>query len=196
MMCIKATGSILIAAILIASACDQKPTAEGVRDKAAETGLPSDLAIRGCENVIPELRKSSPPGWRGQAIVVGNFGFYGMAGDFYGHRPHEGADIQVKLPIVIEGHSDFVLWLPQDERNRASFILPDVPRRGSGNSYRVEDGHRAIRFEPCSDREWNAWTTGLALADRGETTLLVKEAAASQVTPVILGPWDVQTTYR
>jgi hypothetical protein len=184
---------ILVAVfVLTASACDESANLEGARDREpGETGPPSDAALWGCKRSIPELPKHLDPRWREEAIVVGDFGFYGMAGDFAGHRPHGRSDIQVKLPITIEGNTGVVVWLPRDEYERGSLIMSDVPRRGPGNSYRVEDGHRAVRFEACSHREWTGWTAGLALADRREIALMVKEDTAARATPVVLGPWEV-----
>lgn len=187
--------TLVAAAVLIASACDQNASVEGDRDRVpAEIGQPSNVAIWGCDQAITGLDKYPPPRWREEAIIVDDFGLYGMAGDFYGHRPHRHSDIQVKLPITIEGHSGVVAWLPSDEQDRGGLILADVPRRGPGNSYRVEDGHPGVRFEPCRDREWTSWTAGLALADRGEVTLMVKEDTAARATPVTLGPWEVGFT--
>ena len=182
--------------ILMAPACDESTNVVGDRDRApGEIGQPNDVAIWGCGRAITGLDKHPDPQWREEAVVVGDLGFFGMADDFFGHRAHRRSDIQVKLPIILEGRSSVVLSLPRDEQARAGLILADVPRRGPGNSYRVEDGHHGVRFEPCPDREWTAWTAGLALADRGEVTLMVKEGAASRATPVTLGPWDVQITY-
>lgn len=186
--------TLVAACILVGGACDESPTLDGGRDHGrADVGPPSDVVIWGCDKVIPDLREHSPPGWREEAIVVGDFGFYGMAGDFHGFRPHERSDIQVKVPIAIEGHSPVVLWLPSDDRDRAGLIMADAKRRGPANSYRLEDGHRGVRFEPCADREWNAWTAGLALADRRKITVMVQEDAAARATPVTLGPWEVDT---
>jgi hypothetical protein len=95
---------------------------------------------------------------------------------------------------IIEGHSGVVLWVPLDERDDAALILADVPRRGPGKSHRVEDGHPGVRFDPCKDRQWTAWTAGLALADHRKITLMVKADTASQATPVMLGPWEVDLT--
>lgn len=77
---------------------------------------------------------------------------------------------------------------------RAGLILADVPRRGPADTYRLEDGHSAIRFEPCLDRKWTAWTAVLALPDRQEITLMVKEDSAAHATRVTLGPWEVDAT--
>ena len=186
---------VIVAIALLASACDQNANVEDPRDRVpAEFNPPSDVAVWGCDRAITGLGKHPPSRWREEAIVVGDFGFFGMAGDFFGHRPHRRSDIQVKLPITIAGHSAVVLWLAPDEQDRGGLILTDVPRRGPGNSYRVEDGHSGVRFEPCSDREWSTWTAGLALADRAEITLLVKEDTAAWATPVVLGPWEVDRT--
>lgn len=73
-----------------------------------------------------------------------------------------------------------MLWIPPDERDRAGLVMADVTRRGPANSHRLEDGHPGVRFEPCADREWNAWTAGLALADRRKITLMVQEDAAAR----------------
>jgi hypothetical protein len=184
--------ALVVAFLLGAVACDRSRPADADRDPVgAETGPPSDVVVWGCDKVIPELREDAPPGWRDEAIVVGDFGLYGMADDFHGHRLHARADIEVKLPIAIEGDSPVVLWIPPGERDRARLMLSDVARRGPGNSFRLEDGHRGIRFEPCAGREWNAWTAGLALADRGEITVMVEEEGAARATPVTLGPWEV-----
>jgi hypothetical protein len=189
----RAAWFILIALLVsTASACDEDATLEAAGDRApAELGGSSRAAVWGCDRSIPELPRHLDPRWRDEAVVVGDFGFYGMADDFTGHRPHKRADIQVKLPITLEGHSGVVLRLPRDERERGGLILADVPRRGPGNSYRVEDGYQAVRFEPCADRDWTAWTAGLALAARGKITRMVKEDGAARAAPVTLGPWDV-----
>jgi hypothetical protein len=131
------------------------------------------------------------PSWREESTVVGNFGFNMTASDFVAFRPHERADLQFKLPVIIEGRSEAVVWVPRHERERVALILADVPRLGPGNSYRIEDGHQAVRFQPCVDKEWSAWTAGLALAVRREIVLYVKEDGGSQPTRVILGPWTV-----
>ena len=195
-MRIRAIRIALAAAfVLTGVACDENRGLEDGHDRVrAEVDPPSDVAVWGCDKVIPELREQSPPGWREESIVVGDFGFYGMAGDFHGFRPHERSDIQVKVPIAIEGRSPVVLWVPPDERDRAGLIMADIPRRGPANSYRLQDGHRGVRFEPCAGREWNAWTAALALADRREITLMVKEDGAARATPVTLGPWEVDAS--
>ena len=192
------TRAILIATVvLVTSACEENSNVEGDRDQApAEVGEPADAVTWGCERAITGLKMSLDPRWREEAIVVGDFGFFGMLDDFSGHRRQRRADIEVKLPITIEGHSEAVLWVPRDEQHRAGLILADVPRRGPGNSYRIEDGHPGIRFVPCPDKEWTAWTAGLALADRGEITVMVKEDSASRATPVKLGPWEVFIIHR
>jgi hypothetical protein len=82
------------------------------------------------------------------------------------------------------------VWIPLADRDRIGLILADVPRRGAGNSYRVEDGHLGVRFEPCADQKWTAWTAGLALADRREIVLMVRVEGAQQPERVPLGPWE------
>ena len=187
---------LLGATVSSALACDERAPLDRVRDRAPAAELPaSDVATWGCDQSITGLPKRWPggdPRWREEAIVVGDFGFFGMADDFYGHRRHRRSDIQVKLPITIEGHTDALVWIPPDERHRAALILADVPRRGPGDSHRLEDGHSGIRFEPCLDREWTAWTAGLALADRRAISVRVKEETAARATTVTLGPWEVE----
>jgi hypothetical protein len=121
---------------------------------------------------------------------VGDFGFNVTEEDFSAFRPHERADLQFKLPVTIEGHSGATVWIPEHARARVALILADVPRRGPGNSYRIEDGHPAVRFEPCPDKSWSSWTAGLALADRREIVLNV-EVDGARPTSVTLGPWTV-----
>jgi hypothetical protein len=96
----------------------------------------------------------------------------------------------LKLPVIIEGHSEATAWIPLGDRDRVALTLADVPRRGPGNSYRVEDGHLGVRFEPCTDQEWTIWTAGLALADRREIVLMVKVEGAQQPERVLMGPWE------
>jgi hypothetical protein len=121
---------------------------------------------------------------------VGNFGFDVTNFRNSAWRPHKGADLQFKLPVTIEGHSGATVWIPRRQRGRVALILSDVPRRGPGNSYRVEDGHQRVRFEPCADKNWSAWVAGLALADRRESVLKVKVDGAPRPTRVTLGPWS------
>lgn len=127
---------------------------------------------------------------------MGNLGINLAAGDFSGLRRHKRADIEVKLPITIEGHSGATVWVPPHERDRVALIVANVPRHGPGNSYRIEDGHQRVRFEPCVDRKWIAWTAGLALADRKEIVLIVDVDGARAPTRVRLGPWASITIDR
>jgi hypothetical protein len=186
-----ASRKILVAAVvLIAPACDA-PTDAGSdqnRPARAESDKPSNVVIWGCDRAIPELDEHLDARWREEATVVGDFGFGLTAGDFSGFRRHKRADIEVKLPVIIEGHAGATVWIPRWERSRVALIMADVPRRGPGNSYRIEDGHRGVRFEPCADKEWSAWTAGLALADRRVTVLLVEVDGAQRPARVRLGP--------
>ena len=127
---------------------------------------------------------------------MGDFGFNLTASDFSGFRRHKRADIEVKLPVTIEGHSGATVWIPRHERDRVALLLANVPRRGPGNSYRIEDGHQRIRFEPCADKRWSAWTAGLALADTRKIVLKVKVDGAPRPTRVTLGPWASYTRDR
>ena len=188
---------LLVAVVLIAPACDQSDgRSDQNRPARAEREGPSNLVIWGCDHAIPKLDEHLDPRWREEATVVGDFGFNLTAGDFSGFRRHKRADIEVKLPVTIEGHSGATVWVPRHEQDRVALILANVPRRGPANSYRVEDGHQGIRFEPCANKEWSAWTAGLALADRKEIVLKVKVDGARHPVRVTLGPWKSYTTER
>lgn len=188
-----ARALLLAAVVLIAAACDPPRSEEGDQDgtRAESHELPNAVTW-GCEHAIPSKVDTLDPRWRQESTVVGDFGFFGLtAGDFSGFRPHKRADIQVKLPVTIEGHSGATVWIPRRERDRVGLILSDVSRRGPGNSYRIEDGHQEVRFEPCSDKNWSAWIAGLALADRKEIVLSVNVDGAQQATHVTLGPFTL-----
>jgi hypothetical protein len=184
---------LLVAIVLIASACDASTGTNANRLARAENNESSNVVTWGCGQAIPELDEHFNPRWREEATVVGDLGFGLTAGDFSGFRRHERADIEVKLPVTIEGHSAVTVRVPDGERNRVALILADVPRRGPGNSYRIEDGYGAVRFEPCAEAEWSAWTAGLALADRREIVLMVEVDGARRPARVPLGPWQVFT---
>jgi hypothetical protein len=187
-----AQALLFAAVVLIAPACDDFI---GRRDQdrpaRAESEGPSNVVIWGCDHAIPELDDTLDPRWREEATVVGDFGFDLTAGDFSGFRRNKRADIEVKLPVTIEGHSGVTVWVPRRERDRVALLLADVPRRGPGNSYRIEDGHLGIRFEPCADKRWSAWTAGLALADTRRIVLEVMADGEPRRTRVTLGPWVV-----
>lgn len=189
---------LLAAIVLIAPACDESTGKRSDQNRPAhdQRDEPSNVVIWGCAQAIPELNEHLDPRWRQEATVVGDFGFGLTAGNFSGFRRHQRADIEVKLPVIIEGHSGATVWIPRGERDRVGLILADVPRRGPGNSYRVEDGHPAVRFEPCADKEWSAWTAGLALADRREIVLMMKLDDAGPSVRVPLGPWASFTRDR
>jgi hypothetical protein len=180
-----------LTSVLLASACE--PAGDTGRGDAAPAGSkPSDVTIWGCEHAIRGVGGPNSA-WRADSTVVGDFGF---PDDFSGMRRHEDADVEVKLPVVIEGHTAVTVLVPPHERERVALILSDVPRLGPRNSYRIEDGYHAVRFEPCINKGWTWWTAGLALADRGETLLDVKPDRARRPTGVTLGPWDVYTLDR
>jgi hypothetical protein len=188
-------GTVLFLAIIMASACDVAPgEGNGHAPRGQDDAdVPSTVVVWGCEQRILSKVETLDPRWRQESSLVGDFGFNVTEGDFQAFRPHERADLQFKLPVTIEGHSGATVWIPHHERDRVALILADVPRRGPGNSYRIEDGHQAVRFEPCVDKSWSAWTAGLALADRREIVLNVKVDGARRPTPVTLGPWTAAT---
>jgi hypothetical protein len=194
MMRTKAAGELLLAAaVLIAAACDP-PRGEGgdhSRRARDRSDVPANVVIWGCERAIPSNVETLDPRWREESIVVGDLGFNLTADDFSGFRRHKRATIEVKLPITIEGHSGATVWVPRHERDRVALALANVPRRGPGNSYRIEDAHHGIHFEPCTDKKWSAWTAGLILADRKEIVLEVRVDGAPRPTRVTLGPWEV-----
>ena len=180
-----------LTSVLLASACELARDAD--RGGAGRPGSePSDITVWGCEHAIRGVGPLNPA-WRAEATVVGDFGF---PDDFSGMRRHEDADVEVKLPVVIEGDTAVTVRVPPHERERVALILSDVPRLGPGNSYRIEDGYHAVRFEPCINKGWTWWTAGLALADRRETLLDVMSGREQRPTRVTLGPWEVYTLDR
>lgn len=185
---------LLAAAVLTTPACDVSGEGEGdqARRGQDDSAVPAKVVTWGCEMRIPSGVETLDPQWREESTLVGNLGF-GLKGmrDFSAFRPHKRADLQVKLPVTIEGHTGATVWIPSHERKRVALILADVPRRGPGNSYRIEDGHQAVRFEPCLDKAWSAWTAGLALADRRAIVLNVMVDGAASPAQVTLGPWSV-----
>jgi hypothetical protein len=189
---------LLATVVLVAPACDESTGRRSDQNRSARavSDEPLNVVVWGCDQAIPELEEHLDPRWREEAPVVGDFGFNLTTGDFSGFRRHKRADIEVKLPITIEGHSGATVWVPRHEQDRVALILANVPRRGQGNSYRIEDGHQGIRFEPCANKEWSAWTAGLALADRKEIVLKVKVDGARHPARVTLGPWASYTRER
>ena len=196
MILTRGAAVLLGAVVLIAPACDESTSRRRDQNRSAraENNEPLNVVIWGCDEAIPELGKHFDPRWNEDATVVGDFAFGLTAGDFSGFRRHKRADIEVKLPVTIEGHSGVTVWVPDWERNRVALILADVHRLGPGNSYRLEDGYRGVRFEPCAEKEWSAWTAGLALADRREIALMVKADGQRRPTRVPLGPWESFTS--
>jgi hypothetical protein len=179
----------LFVVVLITSGCDVFWGEGSGRSGRPGSDAPSSIAIWGCERTIDSNGELAPD-WRQESTFVGDLGFDLSPGDFSGFRRHERADIEVKLPVTIEGHAGATVWVPRHERDRVGLILADVPRRGPGNSYRIKDGHQAVRFEPCVNQEWSAWTAGLALADRRLIVLMVRVDGAPRPTRVSLGPWE------
>jgi hypothetical protein len=189
----RAGRMLLLAGVLFTPACDPSDDrgAGDVPRPQTVGEIPSEVVVWGCDRRVLSNRPELNPRWREESTLVGDFGFNVTADDFVAWRPHRHADLQFKLPVTIEGHSPTTVWIPPQEWDRVSLILSDVPRRGPGNSYRVEDGHRAIRFQPCSDTEWTGWVAGLALTDPREIVLMVEVAGSPQPTRVTLGPWAI-----
>lgn len=189
---------VLVVVLSVAPACDGPPSTDGPTDRDGRAGVEnegrSSEVVWGCDESVPELDDEVEAGWRKKSTVVGDFGFYGTAGDLSGFRPHRRAALQVKLPVMIEGHSGATVSIPRSERNRVALILADVPRRGPGNSYRIRDGYGSVRFEPCESKEWTAWTAGLALAEGRATVFVVEVDDAPRPERVSLGPWEVFLT--
>jgi hypothetical protein len=190
-MTIRAGGArtLLATVLVMAPACDAG--GDGLdRDRRpqAEGDAPSSAVDWGCEHVIPSRVDELDPRWRERATVEVDQTWVGLDA-VSAWRPHKEADIAVKLPVTIEGHAGVTVRVPPHERQRVALILSDVPRRGPGNSYRVEDGHQAVRFTPCADRKWSAWVSGLALADPQEIVLNLRVDGAPKPTLVTLGPW-------
>jgi hypothetical protein len=188
---------LLAAMVLITSACDAShaPVSGHRPAVRARSDEPSNVVVWGCGHAMPSQGGRLDPRWRETSTVVGNFGFYGIVNFMdYAWRPRKDADLQFKLPVIIEGHAEATVWVPAHLRDRVAIILSDVPRRGPGNTYRVDDGHQRVRFEPCADQPWSAWVAGLALADRRESALEVRVENAPRPTEVTLGPWTCRPT--
>jgi hypothetical protein len=183
---------VFTAAVLSLAACDSSmgDNDERHRGVRTESDQPPKTVMWGCQHTIAGKVTELDPQWREDSIVVGDFGFNVNNFKHHAWQPHEKADLQFKLPVIIEGHSSATVWIPDGERERVALILSNVPRRGPKNSYRVEDGHQAVSFNPCADKEWSAWVAGLALADRRESVLKVKADDAPRSTRIILGPWS------
>jgi hypothetical protein len=189
--------ALLLIVLVTAPACQasEETSGAGRRPATASADELLNAVTWGCEQAIPSTVRTLDPSWREEAIVVGDLGFDVTSGSS-GYRRHEDAAIEVKLPILIEGHVAVTVSVPDDERGRVALILSNVPRRGPGNSYRIEDGHQAVRFEPCADRSWSAWTAGLALADPRSVVVNVDAADATESASVKLGPWEVSHRMR
>jgi hypothetical protein len=88
----------------MASSC-QTPGGQGgdPGDSARAGREPSAVAVWGCEHAIRTTTDRLDPAWREEATVEGDLGFLVTEDDFSGLRRHENADIEVKLPVVIEG---------------------------------------------------------------------------------------------
>jgi hypothetical protein len=187
---------VFTAVVLSPPACNPSLAERRDHNRSARTegDEPPSTVIWGCEYAIPSQVNKLDPRWREGSIVVGDLGFDVDNFTHSAWRPDEEADLQFKLSVVIEGHSGATVRVPDRERDRVALILSDVPRRGPRNTYRVEDGHQGVRFEPCADQEWSAWVAGLALADRRESTLNVRVDGARRPTRVILGPWTCRPT--
>ena len=183
---------VLAAALMSGPACEPSDGTRHGPDRPGQLGshAPSDVRLWGCDRSIRRLPDRPDRAFLASATLVGDLGFGATADDLSVWRPHEDADFQFKLPIFIEGDAGATVRISRSQQGRVGLILADVPRRGPGNSYRVEDAYLGVRFEPCSDQAWTAWTGGLALADRHEIVLMVKVDGTEQPNRVVLGPWE------
>jgi hypothetical protein len=113
----KVARQILAAGIVMASACDASVGEGGDRASRGqdEADVPSSVVTWGCQQRIPSNMDALDPRWREEATVVG-VRLRWTEGDFSAFRPHERADLQVKLPVIIEGHSGATVWIPLAQR--------------------------------------------------------------------------------
>jgi hypothetical protein len=171
--------------LIFAYACDLSGDAESAN--RLESRPPADIVVWGCESAIPSKVDTLDPRWRDQTVGVGDFLLDRTATLEAAWRRHPRADLELKLPVTIEGHSGATVWITPHERERVGLLLGDVPRRGPGNSYQIKDGYEAVRFEPCIDRKWTSWTAGLALADRRQVVVVVQVEGAPHPESVTIG---------
>jgi hypothetical protein len=123
--------------------------------------------------------------WRKRSTVVGNLGFYGPGRDFRSaERSGEGGDLVTKMPVVMEGKSGARVWVPREVRDRVALLYGPIPAL---DVYRVDDGHAAVRFEPCTDRKRTGWPGGLVLRNRRPLALKVRLEGADRPHTVTLG---------
>jgi hypothetical protein len=97
--------ALLLIVLVTAPACQAPWDSSGAGRRPATASADELLSavIWGCEQAIPSTVKTLDPSWREEAIVVGDLGFDETSGSS-GYRCHEDAAIEVKLPILFEGH--------------------------------------------------------------------------------------------
>lgn len=180
---------LLAAVVSIAPAYEASRNERGDRESQVqhENNEPSVVPVAGCESAIVG---NADPRWRERSTVVRDLGFYGPGRDFRksAHRfDIKGADLVTKLPVIIEGTSAATVWVPRDELDQVALHFGDGVAPSADDSYRVEDGHPKIRFEPCVDKKRTGWPGGLILFDRREIVLRVQMDGASRPATVTLG---------
>jgi hypothetical protein len=178
----KATRAVLLAAALVASACTGTPD-EGTKrppGDAAEVKQQPTVNVAQCDSAIEGNADSR---WRERSTVVGNVGFYGPGRDFRAALDTRG-DLITKMPIIIEGDSGAIVWIPRQERDRVALLFGKIRHKGP---YEIGDGYARVRFEPCTDRERTGFVGGLVLRDRQPVTLKVRLQGTHRMRSVRLG---------
>jgi hypothetical protein len=176
------TKAVLLAAALVASACDGAPDEGGRGPRNADEVTQRRVNVARCDSAIPG---NADGRWRERSTAVGNAGFYGPGRDFRSaQRSGDGGDLITKMPVIIEGGSGMTLWIPRQERDRVALLFGKIP---ATEPYEIGDGYTQVRFVPCTDRERTGFVGGLALRDRRPVALKVRLEGTDRIHTVTLG---------
>ena len=178
------TGSVLLAAALVASACNGAADEVGQRRLGAADQVKQQTTVNvaRCDSAVGG---SADRRWRERSTVVGNVGFYGPGRDFRtAQRTAKGGDLMTKMPVIIQGDLGATVWVPRGERDRVALLFGKSP---GPDPNEIRDGNTKVRFEPCTDRERTGFVGGLALRDRQPVALRVRLQGTHRIHTVTLG---------